>query len=159
MKKKLIMCYKIPYSMDHGPIPIWKKYPWKELVTLVAVVLVTTLSQLIVLMGWSPVRVALSRHFADFSVTEECSYLLSGISRAMFYWTVRLSPVGVCNSHKKSDYAMYDLCYGNMFRWLSDSSYPQGYSLSRVKYKKQGSSVSGNAQLWWWSKVNWVSVL
>ena len=51
---------------------------------IVAVVLVTTLSQVINSNGGSPVGVAQSRHFAYFSGTEAYSYLLSSIRSAKF---------------------------------------------------------------------------
>ena len=68
-------------------LPPWKKTTFsrgcQEWPT-VAAVLVTTLSQVIILMGGSPVGVALSQHFTCFSGIEAHSYLLSVLGAQCF---------------------------------------------------------------------------
>ena len=70
----------------------------------------------------SPVEVALSRHFACFSGIEAHSYLLSSNRSTMFLGTVSSSPVGVCDSRRKSDYSMamrYEQVPVAIWLWLS----------------------------------------
>ena len=72
---------------------------------------------------------------------------LPGLSiRSVMFRIVRLFPVGVPIVVGHST-MLWPIDW-NKFPWLSDFGELQGYCLSLVKREMQGSSVSGNAQLW-----------